>query len=141
MNAALVQHVGQGWFPTAAETAAYGVENLQKDCGLGYRARTLSKLAQQVSFHQTAGSLSLVYGARIGICMDAYGWPKIANMSPLRYTRHGLELFRRECLAFVASNPLPPRRWGAGGRGGGGGGRGGGGLLQQPGLGERPIGP
>ena len=48
MNAALVKHVGKGGFPTAAETAAYGAEQLQADCGLGYRARTVFKLAQQV---------------------------------------------------------------------------------------------
>ncbi|KAK9862094.1 hypothetical protein WJX84_009298 [Apatococcus fuscideae] len=55
MNAALVEHVGKGGFPTAAETAAYGAERLQADCGLGYRARTISKLAQQV----VAGEMQL----------------------------------------------------------------------------------
>ncbi|KAK9851355.1 hypothetical protein WJX84_010076 [Apatococcus fuscideae] len=55
MNAALVKHVGKGAFPTASQTAEYGAEQLQADCGLGYRARTLCKLAQQVA----AGDIQL----------------------------------------------------------------------------------
>ena len=49
MNAALCREVGAGAFPTPAQVATCGAEQLQKRCGLGYRARTLCKLAEQVS--------------------------------------------------------------------------------------------
>ena len=49
MNTALCREVGAGAFPTPAQVAASGPEQLQKRCGLGYRARTLCKLAEQVS--------------------------------------------------------------------------------------------
>eukprot|EP00891_Asterochloris_glomerata_P003845 jgi/Astpho2/3845/Aster-x0598 len=48
MNAALCREVGAGAFPTPAQVAACGAEQLQKRCGLGYRARTVCKLAEQV---------------------------------------------------------------------------------------------
>ena len=53
MNAALCREVGAGAFPTPAQVAACGAEQLQKRCGLGYRARTLCKLAEQVRAFET----------------------------------------------------------------------------------------
>lgn len=52
MNAALCREVGAGAFPTPAQVAACGAEQLQKRCGLGYRARTVCKLAEQVRICQ-----------------------------------------------------------------------------------------
>ncbi len=52
MNSALCREVGAGAFPTPAQVAACGAEQLQKRCGLGYRARTVCKLAEQVRICQ-----------------------------------------------------------------------------------------
>lgn len=48
MNAALCHHVGSGAFPTPEQIAAFGAARLQASCGLGYRARSLHRLAEQV---------------------------------------------------------------------------------------------
>ena len=48
MNAALCEKVGGGAFPTAAQIAALDSAELQAECGLGYRSRSIAKLALQV---------------------------------------------------------------------------------------------
>ena len=48
MNAALCEKVGGGAFPTAAQVAALDPAELQAKCGLGYRSKSIAKLALQV---------------------------------------------------------------------------------------------
>lgn len=48
MNAALCLEIGGGAFPTPAQVTAAGVEALQSRCGVGYRAKSIHSLAQQV---------------------------------------------------------------------------------------------
>lgn len=48
MNQALCAAVGGGSFPSPAMLVHAGVQRLQSQCGLGYRAKTLLKLAVQV---------------------------------------------------------------------------------------------
>ena len=50
MNKALCATVGQGAFPSPAMLIQAGVQRLQSQCGLGYRAKTVIRLAEQVSF-------------------------------------------------------------------------------------------
>ena len=49
MNAALCEKVGKGAFPTAAEVARWQLNALQAECGLGYRAKHIVRLAEQVT--------------------------------------------------------------------------------------------
>ena len=49
MNAALCKEVGNGAFPTPQQVLDAGPEALQMKCGVGYRAKTICSLAQQVS--------------------------------------------------------------------------------------------
>lgn len=49
MNQALCATVGQGAFPSPAMLIQAGVQRLQSHCGLGYRAKTVIRLAEQVS--------------------------------------------------------------------------------------------
>ena len=53
MNAALCDEVGNGAFPTPQQVLDAGPEALQSKCGVGYRAKTICALAQQVSSHCT----------------------------------------------------------------------------------------
>ena len=48
MNAALCEKFGEGAFPTAATLASLDVRALQKEAGVGYRAKSIKRLAQQV---------------------------------------------------------------------------------------------
>lgn len=48
MNAALCKEVGGGAFPTPAQVIECGPEALRDRCGVGYRAKTICGLAQQV---------------------------------------------------------------------------------------------
>lgn len=48
MNEALCQKFGAGAFPTAADLAQIEVQTLQEESGVGYRAKSIIKLAQQV---------------------------------------------------------------------------------------------
>ena len=48
MNAALCAEVGGGAFPSPQQVLEAGPEALQSRCGVGYRARTICSLAQQV---------------------------------------------------------------------------------------------
>ena len=48
MNAALCKEIGAGAFPTPGQVLAAGPEALQSKCGVGYRAKTICGLAQQV---------------------------------------------------------------------------------------------
>ena len=48
MNKALCATVGQGAFPSPAMLIQAGVHRLQSQCGLGYRAKTVMRLAEQV---------------------------------------------------------------------------------------------
>ena len=48
MNEALCEKFGGGAFPSAASLASLEVEALQKEAGVGYRAKSIKKLAQQV---------------------------------------------------------------------------------------------
>ncbi|KAL3159278.1 hypothetical protein ABBQ32_011240 [Trebouxia sp. C0010 RCD-2024] len=48
MNQALCAAVGRGAFPSPAMLVQAGVQRLQSQCGLGYRAKTLLNLAVQV---------------------------------------------------------------------------------------------
>lgn len=47
INAALCDKLGAGAFPTPAQLLSAGASGLQA-CGLGYRAKTLLRLAEQV---------------------------------------------------------------------------------------------
>ena len=49
MNAALCREIGDGAFPTPRQVLDAGPEALQSRCGVGYRAKTICGLAQQVS--------------------------------------------------------------------------------------------
>lgn len=49
MNKALCATVGQGAFPSPAMLIQAGVQQLQSQCRLGYRAKTIVRLAEQVS--------------------------------------------------------------------------------------------
>ncbi len=49
MNAALCKEIGSGAFPTPRQVLEAGPEALQSKCGVGYRAKTICGLAQQVS--------------------------------------------------------------------------------------------
>ena len=49
MNAALCREVGEGAFPTPQQVLAAGPAQLQACCGVGYRAKTICALAQQVT--------------------------------------------------------------------------------------------
>ena len=48
MNKALCAQVGRGAFPSPAMLLQAGADKLQSECGLGYRAKTLLRLAEQV---------------------------------------------------------------------------------------------
>ena len=48
MNAALCLEVGAGAFPSPQQVLNAGLEALQSRCGVGYRAKTICGLAQQV---------------------------------------------------------------------------------------------
>lgn len=48
MNKALCAKIGNGAFPSPAMLIQAGVGKLQTECGLGYRAKTLVRLAEQV---------------------------------------------------------------------------------------------
>ena len=48
MNEALCEKFGGGAFPSAASLARLDVNALQKEAGVGYRAKSIKKLAQQV---------------------------------------------------------------------------------------------
>lgn len=48
MNKALCAKIGNGAFPSAAMLIRAGIQQLQSECGLGYRAKTLVRLAEQV---------------------------------------------------------------------------------------------
>ena len=48
MNKALCAKTGHGAFPSPAMLLHAGVQKLQSECGLGYRAKTLVCLAEQV---------------------------------------------------------------------------------------------
>ena len=48
MNAALCTEIGGGAFPTPQQVLKAGVDVLQSRCGVGYRAKTICSLAQQV---------------------------------------------------------------------------------------------
>ena len=49
MNKALCAKVGSGAFPSAAMLLQAGADKLQSECGVGYRAKTLLRLAEQVN--------------------------------------------------------------------------------------------
>ncbi len=49
MNQALCQKLGAGAFPQASEVATADPKALQLEAGLGYRAKSIVQLAQQVS--------------------------------------------------------------------------------------------
>ena len=53
MNEALCEKFGGGAFPSAASLAIVDVQALQKEAGVGYRARSIKRLAQQVSSTRT----------------------------------------------------------------------------------------
>ena len=48
MNRLMVEHVGQGAFPTPTELADFGVERLKTRCKVGYRAERIVRLARDV---------------------------------------------------------------------------------------------
>ena len=48
MNQALCQKLGAGAFPRASDVAKADPRGLQVDAGLGYRAKSIVQLAQQV---------------------------------------------------------------------------------------------
>lgn len=48
MNRALCAKIGNGAFPSPAMLTQAGTQRLQAECGLGYRAKTLVRLAEQV---------------------------------------------------------------------------------------------
>ncbi|MGB0766319.1 MAG: hypothetical protein ACPGYV_01265 [Phycisphaeraceae bacterium] len=48
MNTLLVEHVGQGGFPTPEQIADFGEERLKSRCKVGYRAGRIAQLARQV---------------------------------------------------------------------------------------------
>ena len=49
MNRAMVQHVGDGGFPTARQLADFGEQRLKDACRVGYRAERIVRLARQVA--------------------------------------------------------------------------------------------
>jgi 3-methyladenine DNA glycosylase/8-oxoguanine DNA glycosylase len=81
MNAALCGELGGGAFPTPAQVIAAGPEALQSKCGVGYRARTICALAQQV-LDGTAAALE--QQAATGITSDELhkGLLRLAGMGP-----------------------------------------------------------
>ncbi len=48
MNRLMVEHVGQGAFPTPAQLADFGSERLKTHCKVGYRAERIVRLAQGI---------------------------------------------------------------------------------------------
>lgn len=48
MNKLLVEHVGQGAFPTPEQVADFGEERLKSRCKVGYRAGRIALLARQI---------------------------------------------------------------------------------------------
>jgi 3-methyladenine DNA glycosylase/8-oxoguanine DNA glycosylase len=48
MNKLLVEHVGNGAFPTPEEVADFGEERLKSRCKVGYRAGRIARLARQI---------------------------------------------------------------------------------------------
>lgn len=48
MNKLLVEHVGQGGFPTPEQVADFGEERLRTRCKVGYRAPRIAQLARQI---------------------------------------------------------------------------------------------
>ena len=97
MNAALCREVGAGAFPTPAQVAACGAEQLQKRCGLGYRARTLCKLAEQVRSSEHPR-------------MDATAWLRPAAMSKCSHLQ-GSTPAARLLLAVRAEWLQQPACW------------------------------
>ena len=49
MNKALCASIGDGAFPSPAMLIQAGAGRLQSECGVGYRAKTLLRLAEQVT--------------------------------------------------------------------------------------------
>ena len=49
MNRALCSNIGHGAFPSPENLVEAGLNRLQTECGLGYRAKSLLQLAQQVN--------------------------------------------------------------------------------------------
>lgn len=48
MNRLMVEHVGHGGFPTPAQLASFGEDNLKARCRVGYRAERIVRLARDV---------------------------------------------------------------------------------------------
>ena len=50
MNKALCAEIGSGAFPSPNMLVDAGLAKLQSQCGLGYRAKSLMRLAEQVVY-------------------------------------------------------------------------------------------
>ena len=63
MNAALCLEVGAGAFPSPQQVLDVGPEALQSRCGVGYRAKTICGLAQQVGMPATLSVTHLLHAS------------------------------------------------------------------------------
>ena len=66
MNRLMVQHVGDGGFPTPGQLADYGEERLKARCKVGYRAGRIVQLARRV----VSGELDLAWFEHPGRTSD-----------------------------------------------------------------------
>ena len=69
MNAALCREVGGGAFPSPQQVLQAGPQQLQARCGVGYRAKTICALAQQVTAAVVAPAPSDCLGGCHGALM------------------------------------------------------------------------
>jgi 3-methyladenine DNA glycosylase/8-oxoguanine DNA glycosylase len=115
MNRLMVEHVGNGGFPTPEQLADYGEERLKARCKVGYRAERIVRLARAVAdgnldlarFEDPTRTSDELYESFRGI--HGLGPYAAANLCHLvgRYDRLPIdtETYRHFCLHFNVKRP------------------------------------
>ena len=120
MNRLLVEHVGDGGFPTPTQVADFGEQRLKDRCKVGYRAGRITQLGRDVAdgsldldwFEQDDRTSDEVYGALLKL--HGVGPYAAANICMLlgHYDRLAIdtETYRHYCKTYQIKRPKDPSK-------------------------------